>query len=90
MRHRGILPNLLHGFQCARQLVLQNDLSCFIQNAVRAGPNLPDPHQWTWTSEGNSGGEDLFRKRRARYFLPIDSVACIIDTTGLPKTISLR
>ena len=37
MRHRGIRPNLLHGFRCARQLVLQNDLSCFIQNAVRTG-----------------------------------------------------
>src|SRR4029077_15560596 len=28
---------LLHGFQCGRQLVLQNNFSCFIQDAVRTG-----------------------------------------------------
>jgi hypothetical protein len=27
----------------------------------------------------------LLRKRRGRYFFTIDSVDCIIDTTGLPE-----
>src|SRR5690348_4450295 len=38
--HRYATPRhateyLLHGFRCGRQFVLQNDFSCFIQNAVR-------------------------------------------------------
>ncbi len=40
--HRDATPRqateyLLHGFRCGRQLVLQNNFSCFIQNAVRTG-----------------------------------------------------
>src|SRR5215470_18607067 len=40
--HRDATPwhateYLLHAFRCGRQFVLQNDLSCFIQNAVRTG-----------------------------------------------------
>src|SRR6516162_2124338 len=54
--HRNATPRhtteyLLHGFRCGRQFVLQNDFSCFIQNAVRTGaisqiqPNGQPPFQ---------------------------------------------
>src|SRR5258708_16979665 len=40
--HRYATPRqtaeyLLHGFRCGRQFLLQNDFSCFIQDAVRTG-----------------------------------------------------
>jgi hypothetical protein len=62
----------------------------FEETSLRLHSLSPRGPHASRTREGNSGGEDLFRKRRGALFLTIDSVDCIIDTTGLPKAISLR
>jgi hypothetical protein len=84
---RQATEHLLHGFRCGRQFMLQNDFSCFIQNAVRTKaisqiqPNGQLPFENVFSTRLHSA---------TSLFLRLKFVALKADIGSLKANISLK